>query len=112
LSLANPYPVQAVEDLKLSPFDLRPRPKKYMAMGPRRSRGEMVRDVLEAMPNRVTRVMYCANLSWRSAVLLLEWCRKAGLCVCGDGVWIVTEQGYDYVNLYKCLAVLLAKQGK
>ncbi len=76
--------------------------KKY-AHTWRRSRPEMVRDILRCLPDKITRVAYGANLSWRSVLRLLNFCQEQELVVCEEGLWYISERGQEYIRAYEVI---------
>jgi len=69
----------------------------------RRSRPEMVRDILRCLPEKITRIAYGANLSWRSVLRLLRFCEDQELVICENGRWYVTDRGQNYVQAYEVI---------
>ena len=69
----------------------------------RRSRPEMVRDILRCLPEKITRIAYGANLSWRSVLRLLRFCENKELVICENGLWYITDRGENYVQAYEVI---------
>jgi predicted transcriptional regulator len=73
----------------------------------RRSRPEMVRDMLRCLPEKVTRIAYGANLSWHSMIRLLRFCEDKTLVICKNGLWYLTEQGQHYLEAYRVIETVV-----
>ncbi len=69
----------------------------------RRSRPEMVRDILRCLPEKITRIAYGANLSWRSVLRLLRFCENQELVMCENGLWYLTDRGENYIQAYEVI---------
>jgi predicted transcriptional regulator len=69
----------------------------------RRSRPEMVRDILRCLPEKITRIAYGANLSWRSVLRLLRFCENQELVMCENGLWYLTDRGGNYIQAYEII---------
>jgi predicted transcriptional regulator len=73
----------------------------------RRSRPEMVRDILRCLPEKITRIAYGANLSWRSVMRLLRFCEGKALVICENGLWYLTERGQNYLEAYQVIETVV-----
>lgn len=81
------------------------KPKKYPHSW-KRSRSEMVRDILRCLPEKITRISYGANLSWSSALKLLRFCENQDLVACENGIWYLTDRGQTYVSAYDVIEAM------
>lgn len=73
----------------------------------RRSRPEMVRDMLRCLPEKVTRITNGANLSWRSVIRLLSFCEDKALVMFKNGLWYLTERGQHYLEAYQMIETVV-----
>ena len=88
------------KSIKEVPLNSVKKTKKYPHTW-RRSRPEMLRDILRCLPEKVTRITYGANLSWRSVIRLLRFCEDKALVMCENGLWYLTEGGRHYLEAYQ-----------
>ena len=89
------------------PLQATKKAKKYLHTW-RRSRPEMVRDMLRCLPEKITRVAYGANLSWRSVIRLLRFCEDKALVMCENGLWYLTERGQHYLEAYQVIETVVS----
>ncbi len=89
------------------PLQATKKAKKYLHTW-RRSRPEMVRDMLRCLPEKITRIAYGANLSWRSVIRLLRFCEDKALVMCENGLWYLTERGQHYLEAYQVIETVVS----
>ncbi len=94
---------KSIREVKLH---ARKKTKKYPNTW-RRSRPEMVRDMLRCLPDKITRIAYGANLSWRSVIRLLKFCEEKALVMCENGLWHLTERGKNYLAAYQVIETVV-----